>query len=176
MEKNILIPAQLLQEEADEEDPGEPPSPLPQQQEKQLSSLESTPRRVRSLVDIYEICNLAIPKFGSFEQASEHEVWVKVMEEEIKMGEKQDERTKIICHNKSASTMAENLVHHSRTKHIAIKYHFIREVEATKEIKLDYCRTKDQIEDIFTKALTRPRFEKLRATLGVTENCIKEEC
>ena len=72
--------------------------------------------------------------------------------------------------------MAKNPVHHSRTKHIAIKYHFIREAEATKEIKLDYCRTEDQIADIFMKALPRPRFEELRAMLGVTEICIKEEC
>ena len=72
--------------------------------------------------------------------------------------------------------MAKNPIHHSRTKHIAIKYHFFREAEATKEIKLDYCRTKDQIADIFTKVLSRPTFEELRAMLGVTEICIKEEC
>ena len=55
--------------------------------------------------------------------------------------------------------MAKNPVHHNRTKHIAIKYHFIRETETTKEIKLDYCKTEDQIANIFTKALPRPRFE-----------------
>ena len=459
VEKNVLIPAQLPQEEAEEEDPGEPPSPPPQQQDQELSSPESTPRRVRSLVDIYETCNLAILEPGSFEEASKQEVWVKAMEEEIQMieknntwelvnrphgkdiigvkwvyktklnpdgtiqkhkarlvakgysqqpgidynetfapvarldtiralialasqkgwsihqldvksaflndvleeeiyveqpqgfvskgkeskvlrlrkalyglkqaprawysridqyfmdrgfrrskseptlyiksqatrpdiiyatsllsrfmqspsqihfgagkrilrylqgtkefgmwytteinskllgytdsdwagsaddmkstsgyafslgsgmfswaskkqatvaqstaeaeyvaaaeatsqaiwlrriledmGEKQDEPTKINCDNKSAIAMAKNPVHHSRTKHIAIKYHFIREVEATKEIKLDYCRTEDQITDIFTKALSRPRFEELRAMLGVTEIFIKEEC
>jgi len=37
------------------------------------------------------------------------------------------------------------------------------------EIQLDYCPTEDQIADIFTKALPRPRFELLRAMLGVTE-------
>ena len=83
MEKNVLIPAQLPQEEAEEEDPGEPPSPPPQQQDQELSSPESTPRRVRSLVDIYETCNLAILEPGSFEEASKQEVWVKAMEEEI---------------------------------------------------------------------------------------------
>ena len=72
--------------------------------------------------------------------------------------------------------MAKNPIHHSRTKHIAIKYHFIKEAKATKEIKLDYYRTEDQIADILTKALPRPRFEELRAMLGVTKICIKEEC
>jgi len=92
------------------------------------------------------------------------------------MGEKQDEPTKINSDNKSAIAMAKNPVHHSRKKHIEIKYHFIKEAEATKEIKLDYCRTEDQIVDIFTKVLLRPRFEELRAMLGVIEICIKEEC
>ncbi|RZB68411.1 Retrovirus-related Pol polyprotein from transposon TNT 1-94 [Glycine soja] len=427
VEKNVLIPAKLPQEEDEEEEPGEPPSPPSQQQDQELSSPESTPRRVRSLVDIYETCNLAILEPGSFEEASKQEVWVKAMEEEIQMieknntwelvnrphgkdiigvkwvyktklnpdgtiqkhkarlvakgysqqpgidynetfapvarldtiralialasqkgwskenkvlrlrkalyglkqaprawysridqyfmdrkfrmskseptlyiksqatrpdimyatsllsrfmqspsqihfgagkrilrylqgtkefgiwyttetnsellgytdndwagstddmkstsgyafslgsgmfswaskkqatvaqstaeaeyvaaaeatsqaiwlrriledmGEKQDEPTKINCDNKLAIAMTKNPVHHSRTKHIAIKYHFIREAEATKEIKLDYCRIEDQIADIFTKALPRPRFEELRAMLGVTEICIKEE-
>nr|KYP39854.1 Retrovirus-related Pol polyprotein from transposon TNT 1-94 [Cajanus cajan] len=63
----------------------ESPRIVPQQEE---SSLESTPRRVRSLVDIYETCNLAILEPGSFEEAANQEVWVKAMEEEIKMIEK----------------------------------------------------------------------------------------
>ncbi|KHN25158.1 Copia protein, partial [Glycine soja] len=80
-------------------------------------------------------------------EATSQAIWLhRILED---MGEKQDEPTKINCDNKSAIAMAKNPVHHSRTKHIAIKYHFIREAEATKEIKLDYCRTEDQIADIF---------------------------
>ncbi|PNX66349.1 copia protein [Trifolium pratense] len=81
-----------------------------------------------------------------------------------------------MLYQKNAIAMAKNLVHHHRTKHIAIKYHFIREAEATKQIQLEYCTTKEQIADIFTKALPRARFELLRTMLGVTEIYIKEEC
>nr|KYP39031.1 Retrovirus-related Pol polyprotein from transposon TNT 1-94 [Cajanus cajan] len=63
----------------------ESPKIVPQQEE---SSPESNPRQVRSLVDIYETCNLAILEPGSFEEAANQEVWVKAMEEEIKMIEK----------------------------------------------------------------------------------------
>nr|KYP44120.1 Copia protein [Cajanus cajan] len=70
--------------------------------------------------------------------------------------------------------MAKNPVQHQRTKHIAIKYHFIREVETTKQIQLEYCSTEDQVADIFTKALPRTKFEQLRTMLGVIEIC-KEE-
>nr|KYP66228.1 Copia protein [Cajanus cajan] len=72
--------------------------------------------------------------------------------------------------------MEKNPVHHQRTKHIAIKYHFIREAETTKQIQFEYCSTEDQVADIFTKALPRAKVEQLRTMLGVTEICIKEEC
>lgn len=90
------------------------------------------------------------------------------------IGEKQDEPTTVNCDNKSVIAMAKNSVHHSRAKYIAIKYHFIWEVEATKKIKLDYYKTEDQIADLFTKALSRPSFEKLWGMFGVTKICIKE--
>ncbi|PNX86396.1 putative LRR receptor-like protein kinase, partial [Trifolium pratense] len=73
------------------------------------------------------------------------------------MGEQVDEPTIIYCDNKSAIAMANNPVHHHRTKHIAIKYHFIREANTTKQIQLEYCTTEEQIADIFTKALPRAR-------------------
>ena len=91
------------------------------------------------------------------------------------MGEQQNGSTIIYCDNKSAIAMAKNPVHHQRTKHIAIKYHFIREAETTKQIQLEYCTTEDQVADIFTKALPRAKFEELRTKLGITKICIKEE-
>ena len=56
---------------------------------------------------------------------------------------------------------------HSKTKHIAIKYHFVRELVQDKEIKLEYVHTKEQIADIFTKPLTKDAFLYLRGKLGV---------
>ncbi|RDX80760.1 hypothetical protein CR513_38653, partial [Mucuna pruriens] len=78
--------------------------------------------------------------------------------------------------NKSVIAMMKNPIHHQRTKHVAIKYHFIREVEATKEIQLDYCLTKEQIANIVMKALARVKFEQFRTMLRVIKICIKEEC
>ncbi|KAI5323418.1 hypothetical protein L3X38_032490 [Prunus dulcis] len=65
--------------------------------------------------------------------------------------------------------MAKNPVFHSRTKHIAIRHHFLREVSKNKEVELKYCKTDEQIADIFTKALPRPKFERLLSMLGVTQ-------
>nr|KYP47718.1 Retrovirus-related Pol polyprotein from transposon TNT 1-94 [Cajanus cajan] len=101
-------------------------------------------------------------------------IWLwRILEE---MSEQQDRPTVIYCDNRSTITMKKNPIHHQRTKHIAIKYHFIREAETTKQIQLEYCSTEDQVAHIFTKALPRAKFEQLRTMLGVIEICIKEEC
>jgi len=100
-------------------------------------------------------------------EATSQAIWLRRILKD--MGEKQSGPTTINCDNKSTITMTKNHVHHSRTKHIAIKYHFIREAETNMEIRLEYCPTEDQIADTFTKVLPRPRFELLRTMLGVTE-------
>ncbi|XP_039159594.1 uncharacterized protein LOC120289129 [Eucalyptus grandis] len=76
------------------------------------------------------------------------------------------EATPILCDNKSAIAISKNPVFHRRTKHIDIKYHFIREEQNNEEIELKYCKTEEQVADIFTKALPLAKFETLRKKLG----------
>ena len=73
----------------------------------------------------------------------------------------------IYCDNTSAINISKNLVMHSKTKHIAIKYHFLRELVQDKEVKLEYVNTKEQIANIFTKPLPKDVFLYLRGKLGV---------
>ena len=63
--------------------------------------------------------------------------------------------------------MYKNFVLHSKTKHISIKYHVLREKATEKETRLDYVSTKDRIADTFTKPLPKDIFEYLRGMLGV---------
>jgi hypothetical protein len=69
--------------------------------------------------------------------------------------------------NTSAINISNNLVMHSKTKHIPIKYHFLREQVAEKNIGVEYVGTKEKVAYIFTKPLPREAFEyllqKLRA-------------
>lgn len=74
----------------------------------------------------------------------------------------------MFCDNTSAIDMSKNPVMHPKTKHIAIKYHFVRELVQDKEIRLEYIHTKEQIADIFTKPLAKDAFLYLRGKLGVT--------
>ena len=69
--------------------------------------------------------------------------------------------------NTSAINISKNPVMHSKTKHILIKYHFVREKFTEKNIKLDYVGAKEKIVDIFTKPLPREAFEYLRQKLGI---------
>ena len=74
----------------------------------------------------------------------------------------------MFCDNTSAINISKNPVMHSKTKHIAIKYHFVRELVQDKEIRLEYVHTKKQIADIFIKPLPKDAFLYLRGKLGVT--------
>jgi hypothetical protein len=67
----------------------------------------------------------------------------------------------ILFDNIGSISISKNLVMHSKMKHIPIKYHFLREHTTEKNIKLEYIGTKENIEDIFTKALPRETFEYL---------------
>ena len=73
----------------------------------------------------------------------------------------------IKCDNTSAINIAKNPVPHSRTKHIDIRHHFLRDNVEKYFIRMDHCRTEDQIADIFTKPLDRSPFEHLRLLLGM---------
>lgn len=75
--------------------------------------------------------------------------------------EKVIELVTIYCDNTSAINISKNLVKHFKTKHIAIKYHLLREQVQEKAVKLEYVPTKEQLADIFTKPLPKHTFEYL---------------
>jgi hypothetical protein len=59
----------------------------------------------------------------------------------------------LLCDNESAIRMADNPVEHSRTKHIDILYHFLRDHQQKGDIEIAYVNTHNQLADIFTKPL-----------------------
>src|SRR4051812_11619696 len=60
------------------------------------------------------------------------------------------DKVPLLCDNESAIKIAYNPVDHTRTKHIKIRHHFIRDHVARGDIELSYFYTKDQLVDIFT--------------------------
>ena len=73
----------------------------------------------------------------------------------------------IMRDNTSAISISKNPVMHSKTKHIPIKYHFLREQVLEQKVKLEYVPSKEQVADIFTKPLPREAFEYIRENIGV---------
>ena len=73
----------------------------------------------------------------------------------------------IWCDNTGTGLRAANLVFHSRTKHIQIIVHFVREKVESKELEVRYVPTEFQIPDIFTKPLAANRFDILRHKLNI---------
>ena len=73
----------------------------------------------------------------------------------------------IFCDNTSAIAISNNPVQHSRTKHIDVRYHFIKEHVMNGTVELHFVPTKQQIADIFTKPLDESTFSRLVCELGM---------
>ena len=75
--------------------------------------------------------------------------------------------TIIFCDNMSTIAMMKNHVFHSRTNIYEIQHHFIRKLVEKGEIKLQFCKTGEQLVDIFTKAILAEKFINFRRQLRV---------
>ena len=73
--------------------------------------------------------------------------------------------------NLNAINILKNPVKHSRTKHIDIRHHYIRNLVEEKIIDLRHVSIEDQLVDFFTKGLDTSRYESLRLSPGL---CIVE--
>jgi hypothetical protein len=71
------------------------------------------------------------------------------------------------CDSKSAISVAKNPMLHSKTKHIEVRYHFLRDNLEKGKIALIHVSTHDQLADIFTKPLDQATFTRLWGELGV---------
>jgi hypothetical protein len=75
----------------------------------------------------------------------------------------------LLFDNESAMKLTNNLVQHSRTKHIDVLHHFIRDHQQKGDICIESVGTDDQLTDIFTKPLDEKRFWKLRKKLNILD-------
>jgi len=69
--------------------------------------------------------------------------------------------------NQGCIALAKNTGNHGRTKHIDIKYHFIRDQVKAQNVELVFCPTTEMTADILTKPLDRVKFERFRSQLGL---------
>lgn len=78
----------------------------------------------------------------------------------------------MFCDNVSAIKLSKNYILHGRSKHIDVRFHFMRDLCKDGVIDVIYCKSEEQIADIITKPLKTAMFEKLRSMLRV---CSRKE-
>ena len=84
-------------------------------------------------------------------------IWLARLMEEL-IGRESDPPM-LYVDNKATISLIKNPVLHDRSKHIEIRFHYIRECADRGLIKIDFIRTEEQLGDIFTKSLARIKFE-----------------
>ena len=73
----------------------------------------------------------------------------------------------LYCDSHSAIRICHNPVQHSKTKHIALRYHFIKDHVEDENIEIHFVKTTEQLADIFTKPLDEKSFVRILAGLGM---------
>ena len=97
--------------------------------------------------------------------AAKEAIWLKNFVSELQ-GEQMGPLM-MCCDNQGAIALAKDNKFHARTKHINLRYHFIHEAVEDKKISLKYIPTDENVANIFTKALPRPKFEEFMEKLGL---------
>ena len=82
----------------------------------------------------------------------------------MKVGMKEG-KSLIMIDNQGAMNLAKNPVQHQRSKHIGIKYHFIRSEIQEGRISLEYIPTEENVADVFTKPASRVKLESFRGIM-----------
>jgi hypothetical protein len=98
-------------------------------------------------------------------EAAKESVWLRRLLLEIIPDWKQP--IPLMCDNISSIELTRSPKFHQRTKHIDVRFHFIRACQEAKEIDVKYITTAEQLADSFTKPLPNPRFSHLREAIGI---------
>ena len=92
-------------------------------------------------------------------------VWLRRLLKDMSQTEK--DPIPIFCDNTSTIALSKNHVFHKKSKHIDTRFHFIRELVNNGDIALQFCGSRDQLADIFTKPLGKSVFDFQRQHLGI---------
>jgi len=108
-------------------------------------------------------------EYMALTQAAKEAIWVTRFMAELSGSsiEGIPQSTTLYADNQGSMALAHNPEFHARTKHIAIREHYIREKVAAGEISLQYLPTGDMVADCLTKSLSREKLELFRKEMGI---------
>jgi hypothetical protein len=104
-------------------------------------------------------------EYVALSEASHEACWLRSLYKEL--GYDQKKPTQIRCDNNGAIAMARNPQFHKQSKHIDIRWHWIRDLVEENTIEVQSCRDPEQTADILTKALAHPKHRKHSEEMGL---------
>lgn len=104
-------------------------------------------------------------EYMAMSQCTKEAIWLRQLLADV--GFVQQGGTQVLCDNQGAIALAKNPTHHSRTKHIDVQHHFIREQVEDQVIELKYVPTQAMVADVLTKALGKSQHLILIEKMGL---------
>ena len=104
-------------------------------------------------------------EYISLTEAAKESEWLRQLHTELHPGYNQP--IIIFEDNQSTIKISTNNIFSNRTKHIDVRFHFIRELISNNQIKLIYCSTNDMIADALTKSLQKIKFNHFRKLMNI---------
>ena len=92
-------------------------------------------------------------------------IWIKGFLEVLRLF--QNSPVKLFCDNQIVISIANNPMHHDRTKHVEVDKHFIKEKIESRKICLTHVPTSQHVADIFAKGLSKQLFEDFTCNIGM---------
>ena len=105
-------------------------------------------------------------EYVALASATQEALWIRQLMTELK-GQPPETGTLIFEDNQSAIAMTKNPQYHGRSKHVSIKFHFIRDQVSKGSVQVIYCPFSDMLADALTKGLAKDPFVKLREKIGL---------
>lgn len=107
-------------------------------------------------------------EYMALTEASKEAIHLRRLLEDLGYGKLCDSPTLILCDSQGANELMRNPVHHSRTKHIDIRHHFVRDAFQRGLIDVDYLPSSHMPADVLTKAISGELHRRCANGLGLS--------